>query len=29
MGWVRTYLRDDLYITIVVKSSCAHHGSKS
>ena len=29
MHWVCTYLADDLYISIVVKFSCAHHGSKS
>ena len=29
MRWVRTYLRDDLYISIIVKFSCAHHGSIS
>ena len=29
MHWVCTYLADDLYISIVVKFSCTHHGSKS
>ena len=29
MHWIRTYLRDDLYISFIVKFSCAHHGSKS
>ena len=29
MHWIGTYLRDDLYISIAVKFSCVHHGSKS